>query len=153
MPRVLIIAYGNPLRRDDSLAWRTAEQLSQLDLPRDVEILTCHQLTPEQAFPISSASRVIFIDAASTGAPGQLVSVPLKPQPEFSLSTHQCSPAAILSLALKLYGVSPEAVLISVAGECFEFGEALSSKVMETLPRVLALVEELSRPQIAARFN
>jgi len=153
MARVLIIAYGNPLRCDDGLAWRAAQDLSRLPLRDDVEIITCHQLTPELAFPIRSASRIIFLDAARTGAPGQLVSVPLQPLPEFSSSTHHCSPAAILSLARELYGVTPEAILLSVCGHCFDLGETLSSEVFETLPRLVALVEELSKPQTAARSS
>ena len=73
MSRVLIVAYGNPLRCDDGLAWSAAEMLAP-GLPGDVEIITRHQLTPELAFPVSQAASVLFIDAAHSGAPGELLS-------------------------------------------------------------------------------
>lgn len=140
MPGILVIAYGNPLRCDDGLAWRVAEELAKLNLPSDVEIFTRHQLTPELALPVSQATTVLFIDAARTGVPADLAWRPLKPQPSSSLFTHECSPAAILGLAQELYGRCAEAFTISLTGECFDHGETLSKRVEENLPRVLELV-------------
>jgi hydrogenase maturation protease len=144
MPRILILAYGNPLRCDDGLAWHVAEKLLHLNLPRDVEIITRHQLTPEVAFSLSLASTVLFIDAAHGGVPGELACVPLKPQLQASVFTHEFSPAAILSVAQELYGASPTAFTISVCGECFDHGETLSPKVLEALPRVITRISELT---------
>jgi len=150
VPRVLIIAYGNPLRCDDGLAWRVAEALSQPDLPSDIAIITSHQLTPELAQPISQASTILFLDAARSGVPGDVLSVPLNPQPGSSAFTHNFSPQALLAIAQELYGLSAEAFLISVSGECFDHGDTLSPKVFESLPRVIHHVRELSNRSASA---
>ena len=59
MPRVLIVAYGNPLRSDDGVGWVVAEELRRsLALP-EVEVLRLQQLLPEVAESLSRAETVI----------------------------------------------------------------------------------------------
>jgi hydrogenase maturation protease len=144
MTRILVIAYGNPLRCDDGLAWRAAEDLSQLDLHFDIEVIARQQLTPELALAASQASAVLFIDATLTGVPGELVCAPLRPQQRSNAFSHDFSPEAILTLAQELYGTCPEAFSISLCGECFDHGEILSPKVLDALPRVAALVRQFA---------
>ena len=64
MPPVLIVAYGNPLRSDDGVAWRAADILAEKLSASDVEILRLHQLAPELADTLRGFDRVIFVDAA-----------------------------------------------------------------------------------------
>ena len=142
-PRILIIAYGNPLRCDDGLAWRAAEELSKLNFAGDIEIVTRHQLTPELALPVSQVGTVLFIDAARHGVPGEIASASVKPQRSSSAFTHDFSPATILGLAEELYGNCPQAIAASVCGECFDHGETLSAKVEESLPRLIDHVRGL----------
>lgn len=141
-PRILVIAYGNPLRCDDGLAWRVADKLSQMNLPGDIEIITRHLLTPELALPVSQSSTVLFIDAAREGAPGEIASCPIEPQRLCSAFTHELSPGAVLTAAQELYGQCAEAFSITLCGECFEHGETLSASVEEGLPHLVALVRE-----------
>jgi len=136
MPRVLIIACGNPLRCDDGVAWRAADELSR-SVPAGVEIVAQHQLTPELAFPISQAGSVLFVDAAHTGMPGEVKYDPVQPRELSSSLSHEFSPAAILDLAQRLYGRCPPAFIISICGERFEHGERLSSSVEEGLPHLV----------------
>jgi Ni,Fe-hydrogenase maturation factor len=49
MPRILIVAYGNPMRCDDGVAWRAADALETNSCGGNVEILRRHQLAPELA--------------------------------------------------------------------------------------------------------
>lgn len=142
-PRILIIAYGNPLRCDDGLAWCVAEELSRLSFPSDVEIVTSHQLTPELALPVSEARTVIFIDAARAGAPGEITSKRIEPAQTSAIFTHEFSPSTILNIAQELYGGHPEAFAVSLCGECFDHGEVLSTNVPESIPRLVVLVREL----------
>src|ERR1035438_8523471 len=65
MSRVLILAYGNPLRGDDAFGWRVAERLLELPPDPSVEILRLHQLTPELMDPLSRADLALFIDRTS----------------------------------------------------------------------------------------
>ena len=142
MTHALIVAYGNPLRSDDGLAWKAADELSQRN-PSDLEIVTVHQLTPELALAVSEASLVLFLDAAHTGVPGEIAVERLRPRAEHSSFTHAFSPATILSLAQELYGKRPEAYVLSICGESFDHGEALSPTVIRSLPGFVRRVEDL----------
>ena len=154
--RILIIAYGNPLRGDDGLAWHAAQKLSEQGLPEDAELITRHLLTPELALPVSEAATVLFIDATRAGVPGELTSAPVKPQRQASsVFTHEFSATTILGMAQELYGKCPAAFSISLCGECFEHGETLSARVEEGLPRLVALVSEFihsANPSQTARL-
>jgi len=154
MPRALIIAYGNPLRSDDGVAWRAADELEDKIVGAGVEILRTHQLAPELAETVSRFEAVIFIDAAaageSNGHPGELrcAQVGLSEGPvRFS---HQLSPASVIALARQLYAASPRAYAVTLTGECFDHGEALSPVVAAALPalvtRIEALIEQLVSP-------
>ncbi len=153
MARILIVGYGNPLRSDDGLGWRAAEELSRsLSLAEgevEVEVIMRQQLTPELADNLTRADVVFFIDAARGGQPGDLGCAPVTPQPG-TIDTHHSSPAGILALAQQLYGASPRAFVVSMCGECFDHGSALSATVEAALPKLIALVEKLAR-QIIAR--
>jgi hydrogenase maturation protease len=124
----LVIGYGNPLRGDDGLGWRAAELL-QARLP-EAEVITCQQMTPELAEPISRAARVAFVDAAAEGPPGLIRRRPVEPDASVpTVFTHHVNPGLLLSLSERLYGHRPGAVLFSVAGEAFDYGQALSPPV------------------------
>ncbi len=153
MARILIVGYGNPLRSDDGLGWRAAEELSRsLPLAQvEAEVVIRQQLTPELADNLTRADVVFFIDAARRGQPGELACEPVTPQPS-TIHTHQCSPAGLLALAQQLYGASPQAFVVSLCGECFEHGAALSAAVEAGLPKLTALVEKLARQMTVARM-
>jgi len=138
----LIIAYGNPLRGDDGLAWRAAEGLEKLHLP-DVQITTTHQLTPELAHSVSQASFVVFVDARHSGEPGEIFTQPVIPVSQSVIFTHDFLPGNILHAAAYLYGRCPSAVLVSLAGENFEHGEKLSDKIIAALPELVERIKQL----------
>ena len=148
MSQVLIVGYGNPLRSDDGLGWRAAEALSQsLPFP-EIDFVICHQLAPELADNLRSTDFVFFIDAAHEGQPGELSCEPLTLQPGI-IRSHQLSPAHLLTLAQQLYGATPRAFTVSMCGEYFDHGATLSATVEAALPKLTALVENLTRQLIA----
>ena len=147
MPRILIIAYGNPMRSDDGLAWRAADELDKKFAGTDVEILRLHQLAPELAETVTRAKAIIFVDAAASnktnGQPGEVCSSPVdtpEGPPRFS---HQLSPAAVVALARQLYGIDPRAFTVTLTGQNFDHGAALSSVVAAALPALVAQIEAL----------
>jgi hydrogenase maturation protease len=151
MTQVLIVGYGNPLRCDDGLGWSAAEALSRsLPFP-EMEIVVCHQLTPELADSLRSADIVFFIDAARDGQPGELSCEPVTLQPGI-IRSHQLSPAHLLAMAQQLYGATPRAFTVSLCGECFDHGATLSSTVETALPKLTALVEGLIRQTLAQPY-
>jgi len=147
MPRLLIIGYGNRLRGDDGVGCRAAELLRQRLAQVDVEILAMHQLTPELMEAIGRAQRVIFIDAAAEGQPGEIVrqelavSAGFKTSPGPAAFTHQASPAALLAGAAALYGSNASGVLYSIVGESFEFGDQLTPAVDRALTALVNAIE------------
>jgi hydrogenase maturation protease len=144
MSNTLIIGYGNPLRGDDGLGWVAAEMLAERLAA--VSILTCHQLTPELAEPISRVDRVIFIDAAAVGEPGEIVCHTIEPfLPASGPFSHTCDPAGLLQMAQMLYGRSPYGYLFTVTGASFGYEEKLSAAVTAALPRLYDKIEALSR--------
>ncbi|EQD29207.1 hydrogenase maturation protease, partial [mine drainage metagenome] len=63
----LIIGYGNPMRGDDGAGPALVEALHKRlgdNADRDLEIVSCMQLTPELTHDMSRSQRVIFADAS-----------------------------------------------------------------------------------------
>lgn len=154
MPRALILAYGNPLRSDDSVAWRAADQL-RLSLP-DAEIQCLHQLGPELAEVITHFERVIFLDAAfpTEGTkPGEIRIQNISPNPgapDASRFSHAVTPHTIVTLAHTLYHADVKADLITVTAQNFDHGDRLSDAVDAALPALVAQVMEIVRGPISA---
>lgn len=154
MPRVLFVAYGNPLRSDDGLAWRAAERLLGRFSAGEVEIQCLQQLGPELAESISQCECVIFVDAASGGKnPGDIqikameADLQTMEAPRFC---HALPPVALLGLAERLYGAEPRAYLATIEGQSFEHGEGLTPLVAAALPAFVTRIEELIGTLLAA---
>jgi hydrogenase maturation protease len=139
---ILVIGFGNPLRQDDSVGWAVAEALA--DQP-GVELRRVHQLLPELAELLSRATDVVFVDARRGVPPGEVRRTRLKPASSAWSGTHSLSPEALLGLCLRHYGRTPEAVLVSIGGARFGFGEDLSPVVRAAIPEAVrcALGERL----------
>ncbi len=147
MARVLIIAYGNPLRSDDGVAHRVADGLESKFSADEVEILRPQQLGPELAETASRSQLVIFVDATSgNGEPGAIQVRELLPRGsdmKASVFGHAIPPAAVIGLARQLYGASPKAYSATIVGQSFEHGESLSAVVESAVPRMVERIAEL----------
>lgn len=141
----LVIGYGNPLRADDGVGWVAAQQLAE-ELPDvRVQVLACHQLTPDLAEPLSRASCAIFIDARARGTPGQIDwQVITTPADSTPTSTHHLTPAAVLAYARHLYQRTPTStIVVTVSGATFDYSDSLSPAVAAALPQLTGLVKDL----------
>jgi hydrogenase maturation protease len=125
----LIIGYGNPARADDGFGYRAAERI-----PGAVAV---QQLTPELMESIAHADRVIFLDAAAEGAPGELRRRAISPRSTAPAFTHHATPEALLAGALALYARAPEAEIITVCGADWSVSERLSPAVARALEVVV----------------
>jgi len=114
--RTLIIGYGNPLRGDDGLGWRVAEELATHPEFSEAEIVSRHQLTPEMAEHISHADRVLFIDATRDGTPGEITCQPVNGASIPTQFSHQYSPDELLALAHALYGARARGFVFTMCG-------------------------------------
>lgn len=143
--RILVIGYGNPLRSDDGVGWRIADQLPARLQGSRVEVIQCHQLAPEMADTLRDADLVVFVDAAAEGSPGEWNHERLRAATSNGVFSHGPTAAALLALVHDLYGASPEAHLFTVCGSSFGYGECLSTDVALALPAVVAAMEALLR--------
>ena len=143
MSRVLIIAYGNPLRSDDGVAWQAAEELKRKLPSSQAEIICAHQLTPELAEPISRSDAVIFLDASRNGELGRVTCEPVSSRSADQHFWHHLTPDSLLALGARLFGATPRAFSVSLCGGSFDHGETLSPAVINSLPRLVERVCEL----------
>jgi hydrogenase maturation protease len=145
---VLVIAWGNPLREDDGVAWQVLEGLRSLR-PRPsrpaLRLRHAHQLTPEMAECISRAAGVVFVDARRDGLPGEVRCEPVSPAAGRNPLAHSVSPHTLLLYAEGLFGRAPRAALVTVAGERFGMGEGLSPAVRRAVPRAMRIVVRQAR--------
>jgi hydrogenase maturation protease len=137
---ILIVGYGNSLRGDDGLGRRAAELLADDPRLAGARVLSQHQLTPELALDISTASVVVLIDA-STEAPGAISVRQVEPTPDAgSASSHHVSPATLGALAAELYGAAAPMFVVSVGAASMDVGDGLSPDVERALPAVVEAV-------------
>ena len=123
---LLVIGYGNTLRRDDGVGPMVAEAVAELELP-GVRTLACALLTPELAEPVSRAGMVIFVDAA-VDAPREVQLRKLAPAESSQIMAHAASPATLLAVARDVFGHAPEAWWLTIPVEDLGIGETLSAR-------------------------
>jgi len=146
---LLILGIGNPLRGDDAVGWLAAERLAgTLHDPR-VEVMPCHQLTPELVEPIARADTVIFIDASRTGTPGTWRMEELPPPNPAAPGplTHHFDPPTLLAWALALHRRAPRAYALSIPGQSFGGSERLTAPVERALGEALERLSAWLRRQ------
>jgi hydrogenase maturation protease len=137
---ILVIGYGNTLRRDDGVGPKVAEAVAALALP-GVRALACPLLTPELADPVSRARVAIFVDAA-VDAPREVQLRKLAPAGSSQVLAHAASPATLLALARDVFGHVPEAWWLTIPVEDLGIGEALSPPAQRGLE---IAVEEIKK--------
>lgn len=133
---MLLIGYGNPGRGDDGLGSEFAERMAV----ENIAGLTCmsdYQLSAEHALAVADAACVIFADAMTGGAePFTFAAV--RPSEAASLASHDLAPATLLALARALYGKTPRAFILGIAGSDFgEVKEGLSAAAQANLEAAL----------------
>lgn len=138
---VLVIAYGNPLRSDDGVAWRAAEEIRTI--ASRIEVVCRHQLTPELAENASRADMVIFVDATAQGNAGEVVCRSVTAQSREARFSHHLTPSQVLWLCDRWYGGSPPAFLVSITGESFDHGDGLSVAARSGVRQSVSVVSDL----------
>ena len=158
---VLIIGFGNTLRRDDgagAVAARLLGEDPRLDRT-DVEVREAYQLLPEMSLDIAESTLVIFVDADMRGLPGSIEIHPIDPETaarsdadargEPGASSHHVGGGELVALAAELTGARPQAVAIGVGITDIEMGEGLSPAVEAALPKIVEIVVDLVEEHLA----
>jgi hydrogenase maturation protease len=158
--RTLLIGYGNPSRCDDGVALHVLNALRARwgQPPLDLSLggwdelggrhdsLFLQQLTPDLAATLAEYDRVVFVDASLLQTETAVHVEQVLPAFRTGAISHHLEPASLLALAAHLYGRELQGWLVSVPGECFDFGEELSPAVAAAVPeaveRIVDLVEQ-----------
>ena len=146
---ILVIGYGNTLRRDDGVGPKVAEAVAALNLP-GVSALACHQLTPELAEPISRAQKVIFVDADSKPK-GDVSLRKIKPGDAGEILAHASDPRSLLALANQVFGRNPSAWAVAIPVEDFGFGDGLSSYAEAGMQSAVRKIQALAQKSQRAK--
>lgn len=133
---VLLIALGNPLRRDDGVAQKVVDLL-----PRVVCSRRLLQLTPEVAPTLAGFDLVVFIDADVQSKELKIEAV--GQNGSRSALSHHADPASIVELATRLFGFTGRALLCRVPGEDFSSGEGLSPQAAKAAAAAAVELEKL----------
>lgn len=139
---ILVIGYGNTLRRDDGVGPRVAEAVEALRLP-GVRTLVCQQLSPEHADPISLADTVVFVDAA-VDAPTEVQFRRLEPGDTTQLMAHAADPRTMLALSRDVFGHVPKAWWLTIPAVEMSFGEDLSPEAERGMSEAVGRIRKLA---------
>jgi hydrogenase maturation protease len=123
---VLVIGYGNELRRDDALGPHLGRAIAGWNLP-GVTIRVCHQLLPELAEAISGCDAVFFLDAHLDSSLSEVSVSPMDLNPQGFSGGHVSDPQGLLALCAAVYGRVPRAWWVRLRAEHIGFGIGLSS--------------------------
>ena len=124
---ILVLGYGNSIRRDDGAGPELAKRIRTADLP-DVEVMTFHQLTPELMHDLAEVSLAVFCDAYPAARGSSVCFKCIEPAAVTSEGpfNHACNPSRLLQWTQKIYGRSPKAWMLEIPAHDFGFGEGLS---------------------------
>ena len=138
MSKILVIGYGNTLRRDDGLGRVAVQRIESLVQDHAVKVMVVHQMGIELAEDLRDADLAIFIDAHVGDKPGTLKETEVIPDNAAPESfSHHLSPGVLLGCVEALYNTHPETVVYSIAADSFDYGEGLSPSVEATLPMLI----------------
>jgi hydrogenase maturation protease len=137
---IVVIGYGNELRRDDAAGPLVARAVAARKHPR-ARALAVHQLAPELAEVLAGASIAIFVDAAATTE--SAVARPILDVRGPERLGHTSDPAWLLGLTEAVYGCRPTAWLVTLPAADLGHGKGLSPTAKRGVRQALELVEGL----------
>ena len=145
--RVLVCGYGNPYRTDDGAGHVLAPLLARRleSGGHEIDLRLEHQLLPELAADFDGFDLLVFADARVPGTcPGEgFVIEEVRPDSELEgLNIHSAGPEWVLALAARIGATPPKAILVSVEGESFDFGDEPTTACSARIGRATSGFEE-----------
>lgn len=154
-PRILVIGYGNPGRRDDGLGPAFAQRVEGMAIP-NVSVDTDYQLTVEHAHDLAAFDVVVFADATvEEGKPFYFR--PLQTGAPLTFTTHSITPGGVMRIARDLFHATTAAHVLGIRGYEFKvIAEGLTDRAtanlgtaIDHMSRVLRAPENLLRTPAA----
>ncbi|MCH9696613.1 MAG: hydrogenase maturation protease [Gammaproteobacteria bacterium] len=146
MNKLLIFGYGNPARGDDALGPLLAEHIESIQARQQwqhVDVLSAYQLQIENVMDIAAYQITVFVDAHRSCSRPYCFDRCL-PEVGQSYTSHALTPDALLAVYQQTYKQQPPpCYLLSIRGEQFELGQALSAAAQHNLQMASAFAEQL----------
>lgn len=134
----LVIAIGNPLRRDDGVAYQVAKALAARPGLHKRKVM---QLTPELAAVMPAYRTVVFVDADSGADEAGIRAIDEVAAP--SPLTHASTPAQVVALARVLFGFAGRAYVCHVPVTDLSPGEGLSPLAQQFAEQATGEIEHI----------
>lgn len=138
---ILIIGYGNTLRRDDGVGVHLASLIQMQNWP-EVQVHTVPQLTPELCELVASCQIALFLDSSVAIAEGCQLEI-VEPAAGDGFTSHGGDPRTLLAWCQWLHDHIPSAWSIHIAAQDFGVGEELSSTALAGAASALTKIREL----------
>ncbi|MGA2714190.1 MAG: hypothetical protein ABSG41_13875 [Bryobacteraceae bacterium] len=138
MRTTLLIACGNPLRRDDGVAHEVLRIIARTPCR---ELRSVQQLVPELAAEIAGFERVVFLDADVRSMHPAIE--PVRTAMPGSPLTHAANPAEIVAISRSLFGFNGEALVCRIPARDFSPGESLAPDQLQTMYEAASELERL----------
>ncbi len=137
---VLVIGYGNDMRRDDGAGRWVADQIEMLGRD-DIDVRSVTQLSPEMALDVAGRSLVVFVDASVDTK--ELHVRPVEANPGVQVMTHHGDPASLLALVPTVGTMPAEAHLVSIPASDLDLGFEMSPPTQSAAGRAVVAILDL----------
>lgn len=145
--RFLIIGHGNQLNGDAAVSPKVADMITSWHLP-SIKSVSVEHLTPALVNDIVATDYVIFVEACGGESCARTVqinpitrssqSAPIRQKEEPT----RYDPHTLMTLTEQLYGRTPQAWLLQVPTENFDFGEGLSATAQRGYDSAVRTIEQ-----------
>lgn len=142
LKRVLVVGFGNPLRRDDGVGIQCVERLQATINDPPVTFLTMFQPLPELVEWFKAVDKLILVDASADLPAGVIERRQITCGDVHNRATHTITIHWLLSLCNAVYGCAPETVIFTIGGLDFGYGEGLSAMIELRLNRLVEYITE-----------
>ena len=143
---ILVLGIGNLVLNDEGIGIHIVHTLSQMELPRGVDVLDGGTGGLALLETLQSYPRVILVDAALDTRPAGTIR---RLSPRYSrdypplLSAHEIGLKEMID-AMLLLGQAPQIELLAVSvRNCHRLGMHLSPEIRRAIPQILQLVFEI----------
>jgi hydrogenase maturation protease len=128
-PEILLYGIGNPGRNDDGCGIVCVEKIRQWIEAEGIENVHCetnYQLNIEDSEFISRYDLVVFVDATVEPIRDIKCTPVHRSDARIEFTMHAVAPSFVLDLCSKIFNRVPEAYLLQIKGDTWEFREGLS---------------------------
>jgi hydrogenase maturation protease len=143
----VVLGVGNPYMHDDAVGLEVVAEFRKLPFSEDVIAFECRSLDLSLLTYFRNSSRIVFIDAFSSGeAPGTVSKYLVKDLKESALKVpnlHDLQLYDIVDVANRKGVLSCPIVIVGIEPKDCSPGEGLSEEARAAIPKAIKVIKEL----------